>query len=1313
MKHLSKKEEQDFYQQTRKRDHAKSIYDGVQKSTGIFKAPLKELKYYIWVAEGLGIGLPLFIAFVIHSFCMFIGSSLGNDEGFFHSYGDVFPLTIFLVISIWALRKFFRFKFKAMWYNNNAKEIGEDLYQFENDSYIQTVQHLVANYKAAPDAGLGFSGGHAGTLLTHIFCDNDGIKKIKIPRFDPTVDGFVAKDENGDIIYDVLPMFDHAFGDSLYDMSEVPREHRLWYNTKNYLLDPNQATKDAKVEKSKKEQLEDLQKQFSSLIKSFKEPSSKKKKKRRRVVTSPSKKKKDGPSLLNEYINEHFYPLDSDTQRPAGIYFYDSRPVNTILIAITRAGKGQTYIEAIMDVWMREKEQWNIFTTDPKMELLRKMYYVATKRNYEVIQFNLMVPELSNSFNLLINALQEFRRDEETKGAAIVDSVVTMLFPTNDEIWNSAAGNMLRRIIYLLFDVLIEQEHYIRYVGYRDKIPQEIIDNQIEDNYSKVSMYSVSTLLGDLSSRVSSDRNFININPKQPPVAEKDFLTLLFDAMSMLPPNSLRRKAINANNKIKQMAGAKQTMASVYATLLTGLSIYDDPTTIALLSGGLSESFDVSGIGFPRRFGVRFEQNFYRRYGLAGAHATWRSYADANFTKEYNFEQYGHAESISIAGWTWGHFNKPFPKETTYLTLDIDVDKTRIARYYFKFVKGYKKVGSIAYARDAVTNNLTIKDGLLLELQPIINSQGEIEYVEKVSDFTDIVYNAYTKAFEEQSKPVFVMQQVFYSEQPKFMFAVVPPHLQHYQKHVLSIIKQIVDEFYSLSYNTKSNGKPIVPLAMMLEEAGNIRDGDQGIESIDTITSIALGQNLQITFVLQSFEQFRSIYSAEKESIVRDNSQNIVYLRSSNKELLEELARVSGEKHVSRVMGKNTTYKYGDIITRGEEATGYNTQLETTTALTEQDLLFLAGNKPGNGAVVGPSTRPILNKNDTIMPMVGGYRPGTFENGEYKYGGGGLHRQIPEPVSGYYTKATLPTTANRSNISSAQYVIDGDGLVMARVQQAKIAQTIQKDALRAAKKAGIVLDEFSEDLSRYIMNAVYDEYYRSVGISLSKLANKPVIYWEDAKYLMDLYQQLADSYTHESLKREMVSELKQGLMRVITDPNLEDLTADLRSQSEQNMLGFNLEAVSIFLKNYQAVYSEPEKLDYEKQDVFELAKDGVDPTTGRKYVDRHHKLLSRDEQNQFRFNLKEITQREAFETVLDKVAAKQVRFEGLALVPFKNAELMNDVLINGQQIGVADFTESICQFNLNTMVKGEELIEQIPELYEAIMNEFMSIATMA
>lgn len=106
---------------------------------------------------------------------------------------------------------------------------------------------------------------------------------------------------------------------------------------------------------------------------------------------------------------------------------------------------------------------------------------------------------------------------------------------------------------------------------------------------------------------------------------------------------------------------------------------------------------------------------------------------------------------------------------------------------------------------------------------------------------------------------------------------VTPPHLQQYQKHILIIIKQIIDEIYANSYVTKSTRKPIVGTRLMLEEFGNIRSGENGIPNIDTITSIALGQDVQLTFVLQSFQQLRSVYGEDIEKIIRANSSNTIF----------------------------------------------------------------------------------------------------------------------------------------------------------------------------------------------------------------------------------------------------------------------------------------------------------------------------------------------------------------------------------------------------------------------------------------------------
>ena len=93
-----------------------------------------------------------------------------------------------------------------------------------------------------------------------------------------------------------------------------------------------------------------------------------------------------------------------------------------------RHGKGQTYIEPFIDVYTRCKVKWNLIFTDPKGELLAKFYYSLSKRQYEVVQFNLLNPNLTNQFNPLINALQEFRQNNDVEGMSQVDSLANIIF---------------------------------------------------------------------------------------------------------------------------------------------------------------------------------------------------------------------------------------------------------------------------------------------------------------------------------------------------------------------------------------------------------------------------------------------------------------------------------------------------------------------------------------------------------------------------------------------------------------------------------------------------------------------------------------------------------------------------------------------------------------------------------------------------------------------------------------------------------------------------------------------------------------------
>lgn len=1132
-----RKRERDFYNKTQRKVKRRELESDIKKK------PQRKGTTPAWTYKVGAVAGSLFLVvgsiFVLQILQMTMSNLMKPENektGLFAHYGIPFEfyICVFAIVTP-ILCAFFWFKLHAVWYNNNAPYSSDDLDEFEDDSYVRTMEHISREFDAAPDAGLGFDG-HVSSIVGHAMIDNKGIKKVDMPVFDPSVPGQIKRDEKGEIVTEKVPMFDKDFGRTLYKFSNVPSEDQHWYNAMDYAFNEKNSAKEAKYGNKRKGAF--------------------------------GRKEYD---TLADYINGEFYPLPTDTQRPAGVYFYDSRPVNTILIAITRGGKGQTFIEPSFDLWTREKKKWNIFTTDPKGELLAKFYYPATVRGMEVIQFNLMHPHLTNVFNPLINAVQQFRRNDPPKGTAIIDSIIETLFPENGEIWNPAAGNMFRRAVYMVMDDMIEKEKYLRYVGFRDNIPQEITDAEINRVYSKLTLFNVYKLIGDLASRISKDETFINVNPDDPPVPEKDLLTLMFDAMAMLPKNDLRTKAITANNAIKQVTSAPTTIAGIYATLLTGLSCYADDTAIALMSGGLTDSFDITGVGFPRRFGIQFDSAFVKKFRITGQLCEWEIFRDSYFKKSYGGKDYTHTEKLAPSGWTWIHFGGLLDQDVSYVQLKISSGSTVIKIFYFRFTKGYKTFDDISYVIDPITDEKIVYGGTLEEWD--IKTQRV-----KNSVFQNNVYDPTLDSYVLKDMPVIGSNQVYYTERPKFIFAITPPHLQVYQKHVLIMIKQIIDEIYSMSYATKSNRKPIVGTRFMLEEFGNIRSGENGIPNIDTITSIALGQDVQLTFVLQSFQQLRSLYSEDVETIIRANSANTVFLKSNDKELIEELVRMSGTIHEARRKTKSVGQKKGDLITTAESV--INLQIENTesTALTANDFLFLAGTSPGNAVTMISGEMPVLSKNATIIPMAAG-----------------LHQHLPQAACNSkgqtenYSDSSMPSCKSADAVNYLDNLIDGDKLVRDKVAQAKIARKMQDGFLATAKKFGITINADNGELAEMMMNYVYEAHDKETGIMRQSVA-KPVEYWKIAADMKKCVELIRHGRS-DTEKKSAADSLREHLVRCVMDENLNDLTKVYRDKKERNAIGYNPPAVAQFVGKLANRYPKPKIIETEERDPAAGAED--------------------------------------------------------------------------------------------------------------------------
>ena len=732
--------------------------------------------------------------------------------------------------------------------------------------------------------------------------------------------------------------------------------------------------------------------------------------------------------------------------------------------------------------------------------------------------------------------------------------------------------NMFRRAVYMVFDYYIEQEKYLRYVAHRDGVAQEIIDQEIDKLYSKVTLFNIYRLIGDLASKVSKDEAFINVNPEDPPVTEKDLLTLMFDAMAMLPTNDLRSKAITANNAIKQVASAPTTIAGIYATLLTGLSVYADDTAIALMSGGLSESFDITGLGFPRRFGVQFHNEFIKKFRISDELCTWSVYRDAAMSDQIiHKDHFIHEEKLPPSGWTWGHFEGIFDQEVAYLRLKLSSGSTVIQELNFRFTKGYKTFDNISYVVDPITREKTVLGGTMEEWNV------EKQCVE-ASTFELNTFDYVGQTYRIQQSPILASSQVYYTERPKFIFAITPPHLQVYQKHILVIIKQIVDEHFSNAYVTKPSRKPIVGLRLMLDEFGNIRSGDQGIQGMDQIASIALGQDVQITFVLQSFQQLRALYDENVEKIIRSNSSNTIFLKSNDEELINDLVRTSGTRHEFRVKSKSVSRKFSDVITPAEPTVNFSGENNETTALTANDFLFLAGKAPGNSIALISGEMPIVSKFEAITPMAAG-----------------LHKRLPQEryntskgQTEGYSDSTMPTTKSNDSVNYLDNVIDGDRLVQARVAQAKISRGIQDMIVGVAKEHKVNVSVENGELADLMMNYVYEEYEKQSGTSRKDL-REPIEYHVVADQLAEGILKIRDKGLPKEDRLIIAANIRESLVRCVLDENLNHLTSIYRDDKADNVLGYAPEKIATFAGQMLNEYPAPASLDVETVDIDKMA----------------------------------------------------------------------------------------------------------------------------
>lgn len=772
----------------------------------------------------------------------------------------------------------------------NLLEDVSDINQYTGDQHIALPEEIMRKFDWFPDVG-AHSAVSVSSMISHVALQNKGIKSIELTQraeqdiLDADGDieyleGEILTDDDGEYISKTLPMFDKDFMEDLFDASELPKDKKMrkYYDTTKIPYNPGNGNRE---------------------------------------------KLKGYDSVADLINNDWEFPY-YEVQRPGGAYIVDTAPVNTMVLAITRAGKGQTVIEPTLDMWTREKNLQNIVVNDPKGELLKKYYVPATYRGMQVVQFNLINSMNTDIYNPLVLASQSARESDFSKVAMYVNNIADVFFPVtggDDPVWPNAANNAFKRAAYGLMDFYLEEEAEMRLLAQKKGMDEKTFETQIDTLWGHNTLYNCYELFVNLTSkkvpnpskefteavkeaeaaskekrepRTDAAKRIFQMNDDEydeelariekmsnilwENKPEIDMLTLYFNASKQLPRNQMRTLVSNADDSLRSMGGAEKMMASVYGIAITAMSFFTDPTIRTLTSGTPSQNVDLAGISFPRRLGFQLNADFVAYHHLKGMQCVWQAYEDPEFKKSLG-KDFSHSDLITIAGWARFYFKGIFPKDTAYLKCEIQNPQTSqlLRTFYFKFVKSYQtSLDGRTYVKDPILGEKIVRDGILTELRPFKDKKtGKTVYKKGNVTFTAEKVREVDNLPVKEKVQVRAITQLMqrYSEKPKMIFLVTPPHLMSYAKLILILIKQLVDLNFDQSYMTKSDQKPLYKTRFMLDELGNLQSEGHGIDGFETMLSIGLGQEQQFTLILQTLQQLRDVYGESVDKIVQGNAQ--------------------------------------------------------------------------------------------------------------------------------------------------------------------------------------------------------------------------------------------------------------------------------------------------------------------------------------------------------------------------------------------------------------------------------------------------------
>lgn len=607
------------------------------------------------------------------------------------------------------------------------------------------------------------------------------------------------------------------------------------------------------------------------------------------------------------FFRDYFVPRLLGNRAAKGFYSIDQTTNNSLIVGITRSGKGETLIMPLIDILSRATEKSSMVVNDPKGELYQMAYKVLRKRGYNVQVLNMLDTSFSMAYNPLANIIKLAKNgyyDELQQEVNKISSAIYTDPNAKDKFWQNSSINLLNALILAIVD----------YAKRNNKWSVITMDNVVH----------MMTSLGSKQKNIDSQGNVIPDDDTETPIAgTKSLLTIYFE--------SLAEKNDHEYSPIRQMAhdafaqskfAGEETAGNIYSSAMEGIKIYLQ-TNIAKLTSLNSVNFE--SLGFPRVFQVKLPRNNIPG-STAREHVLWEFQDQAG-----NIIEKGK-QVIDTVGFVRIALKNTLP-DRFRIVLRLKQDKSIYAtivgtKVFYRTGFGKQK----KYKLDEYTGKKLLKN---IDLRVTHNS------------FKDDISKL----------------KLDYSESPTAIFLVTPPNNPSYNQLVSFAVDQAFSQVYDIAL--KNGRKAYTRVHFILDEFGNLPP----IDKMKTKVSIGLGQGILFDIVVQNFEQLESQYSKGEAATIKSNCSNLLYILTQSKETAQEISTMMGKQTstVKTTSGKkfdphSTNYsqqfKDQDLITASELTNFQGGEMVTLRAVYRQD-------NRGNSI----SAMPIFAHGSTTMPF--------------------------------------------------------------------------------------------------------------------------------------------------------------------------------------------------------------------------------------------------------------------------------------------------------------------------------------------------------